>query len=69
MQEVAQNEWGEPFAHPVSEAEAPGYLDWIRHPMDLGTIAHRLQTGHYIDCGATLIFSPIKLSSAEPETS
>ena len=51
MRSVADSKWGEPFAVPVTEAVAPGYRDWVRHPMDLGTVIERLQRSHYASCG------------------
>jgi len=48
---VANSEHGAPFSDPVSPDEAPDYGDYILHPMDLGTIAHRLKRGQYDSCG------------------
>lgn len=51
VEAVAASEDGQPFSMPVTEQEAPGYSDYIRSPMDLGTIAGWLKDGHYISCG------------------
>ncbi len=40
---IADRECGWPFAKPVKVADAPGYLEVIQRPMDLGTIADRLK--------------------------
>lgn len=49
---VARSKVGVLFAQPVTEEEAPGYHAVIRRPMDLGTIAQRLETGRYKSLGA-----------------
>ncbi|ODN01457.1 Histone acetyltransferase KAT2A [Orchesella cincta] len=36
-----------PFVNPVEKKEVPDYYDCIQHPMDLTTIADRLDSGHY----------------------
>lgn len=38
---------GKPFGEPVTDEEVPGYSAVIKRPMDLGTIAQRLQDGYY----------------------
>ena len=44
---------GRPFAHPVKADDAPGYADVIARPMDLGSIAKGLTSGHYTSIGDT----------------
>ncbi|EIN06520.1 hypothetical protein PUNSTDRAFT_46008 [Punctularia strigosozonata HHB-11173 SS5] len=35
------------FLQPVDVAAVPGYADLIKHPMDLGTISHKVSRGKY----------------------
>ncbi|BDA48817.1 probable pH-interacting protein at C-terminar half [Coccomyxa sp. Obi] len=52
VRKVARSKVGALFAQPVTEEQAPGYHSVIARPMDLGTIAHRLEAGHYRSLGA-----------------
>jgi hypothetical protein len=52
VRRVARSKVGAPFSAPVSEQDVPGYRSVIRRPMDLGTIAQRLETGFYASIGA-----------------
>ena len=51
MQEVTQSKHGAPFAAPVSKEAVPGYHTVIRQPMDLGTVAGKLQQRAYPSVG------------------
>lgn len=51
MRRVARSKVGALFAQPVTEEQAPGYHSVVARPMDLGTIAHRLEAGHYRSLG------------------
>lgn len=55
VKKVALDRFGTPFAHPVSEDEAPGYCDYIRTPMDFQTITQRLQTSYYPSTGDSFV--------------
>ncbi|KAL3664993.1 hypothetical protein V7S43_010168 [Phytophthora oleae] len=44
---LLRNELAVAFSAPVNVKEVPGYLDLIKHPMDLGTIKIRLSRGFY----------------------
>lgn len=48
---VARSKAGGPFSAPVSEQDVPGYRAIIKKPMDLGTIAQRLESGLYRSLG------------------
>ena len=47
VKKIALDRNGTPFAHPVSDDEAPGYTDYIRTPMDFETIINRLEDDAY----------------------
>eukprot|EP00644_Phytophthora_capsici_P007467 jgi/Phyca11/546504/estExt2_Genewise1Plus.C_PHYCAscaffold_210289 len=47
MDMLLRNELAVAFSAPVNVREVPGYLDLIKHPMDLGTIKIRLSRGFY----------------------
>ena len=51
VKKIALDRNGTPFAHPVSEDEAPGYTDYIRTPMDFETIINRLENDAYPSTG------------------
>ena len=52
VRRVARSKAGALFAQPVTEEQAPGYHAVIRRPMDLGTLAERLEAGRYKSLGA-----------------
>ena len=41
-----------PFLQPVPEEAAPGYHSVIKHPMDLSTVLHGLESRSYASIGA-----------------
>ncbi|KAK1946832.1 Methyl-CpG-binding domain-containing protein 9 [Phytophthora citrophthora] len=47
MDMLLRNELAVAFSAPVNVKEVPGYLDLIKHPIDLGTIKIRLSRGFY----------------------
>lgn len=51
IRRVARSKAGSPFSSPVSEQDVPGYHSVIRKPMDLGTIAQRLESSLYKSLG------------------
>ena len=52
VRRMMRSKAGALFAQPVTEEQAPGYHSVIARPMDLGTIAHSLEAGHYRSLGA-----------------
>jgi hypothetical protein len=50
--EAANLEGGVNFVAPITDAIAPGYSSVIKRPMDLGTVAARLDDGRYADSGS-----------------
>ncbi len=63
VRKVARSKVGALFAQPVTEEQAPGYHAAIRRPMDLGTVAQRLEAGRYKSLGAPLA-QPLVVSPA-----
>uniref|UniRef100_A0A061R1V5 Bromodomain-containing protein 2 n=1 Tax=Tetraselmis sp. GSL018 TaxID=582737 RepID=A0A061R1V5_9CHLO len=60
------HKWGWPFNHPVDTQQYTDYLKVISHPMDLGTMRQRIESGHYTDpeqfaADARLVFANAKL--------
>ena len=51
IQKLMSNKHGEPFLRPVDPVrdEAPDYFDVIKEPMDLHSVANKLQSGQYRD--------------------
>ncbi|WFD36850.1 hypothetical protein MCUN1_003740 [Malassezia cuniculi] len=51
ISKLMANKHCEPFIHPVDPVrdEAPDYFDVIKEPMDLTSVANKLQAGHYRD--------------------
>lgn len=48
LERLAARDAAEPFRAPVDAAAVPDYYSVIRDPMDLGTIAERLEKGVYV---------------------
>jgi hypothetical protein len=51
IQKLARSRTGAAFAVPVTDDIAPNYSTEIKRPMDLGTLADRLQNGKYRSVG------------------
>ena len=74
ISKLMANKHCEPFLHPVDPVrdEAPDYFDVISQPMDLTTIANKLQAGHYRDRfqfkdDVELIFRNAKTYTPDPK--
>ena len=48
-------QWAYPFLEPVDTVKYDNYLDFVRRPMDLGTVRGDIEAGHYPDPGALLL--------------
>lgn len=52
VKEMIRLKDGQAFARPINQLwtveQLPGYFDMIKHPMDLGTLRDRLETGFYM---------------------
>ncbi|WFD44718.1 hypothetical protein MPSI1_003388 [Malassezia psittaci] len=75
IQRLMANPHCEPFLRPVDPVrdEAPDYFDVIKEPMDLNSVANKLQSGQYIDRfqfkeDVELIFQNAKTYTPDPKT-
>ena len=75
IQKLMANKHGEPFLRPVDPVrdEAPDYFDVIKEPMDLHSVANKLQSGQYRDRfqfkeDVELIFRNAKTYTPDPKT-
>ncbi|WFD03799.1 hypothetical protein MOBT1_002493 [Malassezia obtusa] len=75
IQRLMANKHCEPFLHPVDPVrdEAPDYFDVIKEPMDLNSVANKLQSGQYKDRfqfkeDVELIFRNARTYTPDPKT-
>ncbi|WFC96745.1 hypothetical protein MBRA1_003407 [Malassezia brasiliensis] len=75
IQRLMANKHCAPFLHPVDPVrdEAPDYFDVIKHPMDLNSVANKLQSGQYSDRfqfkeDIELIFRNARTYTPDPKT-
>ena len=72
LQALAKRRDAQWFVEPVSAEDAPDYAEYVKNPMDLGTIGSNLSAGKYADAHAfasdvRLVASNAVTYSPEPD--